>query len=70
MDMAIDEINTGMSSLCMANPFLPDLWGYMHGFRYQPARYLEGFDSIACILHELRKTILYLLKIWNKIEVP
>ena len=43
----------------IANPFPPDLWGYVHGFCYQPARCLvKGLISTACILHEPRETIL------------
>ena len=45
MDLAIDEFDTGMSWLCMANPFPPDLWGYVHGFGHQP----EG--SVAPLAH-------------------
>ena len=32
----MNEFDTGMSWLCMANPFPPDLWGYVHGFGHQP----------------------------------
>ena len=40
MELTTDEFDTGMSWLCMANPFPPDLWGYVHGLCYQPAQCL------------------------------
>ena len=45
MDLAIDEFDIGISWLCIANHFLSDLWGYVHGFGHQPE------SSIAPLAH-------------------
>ena len=45
MNLAIDEFDTGISWLCMANLFLPNLWGYVQILLSISTVSNEGFDK-------------------------
>ena len=47
----------------MANPFLPDFWGYVYGFGHQPEGSIVPLAYYT--LHIPIRTILDLLKIWQ-----
>ena len=55
-----------MSWLCMANPFPPDLWGYVHGFGHQTKGLIVPLAYYT--LHMPMGTILDLLKLTMKAQ--